>query len=54
MSLISKLIDIGKTPVSQLKNKFYFTDNIEEKVKAKSKEINRYVTTQHVTNRYSQ
>ena len=54
MSLISKLIDIGKTPLSQLKNKFYFTDNIEEKVKAKSKEINRYVTTQHVTNRYSQ
>jgi len=54
MSLISKLIDIANTPLSQLKNKFYFTDNVQEKVKAKSKEINGCVTTQHVTNRYSQ
>ncbi len=54
MSLISKLIDIANTPLSQLKNKFYFTDNVQEKVKAKSKEINGCVTTQHVTNRHSQ
>ena len=54
MSLISKLIDFGNTPISQLKNKFYFTDNVEEKVKAKSKEINRQVNTQQVINRYSQ
>lgn len=54
MSLISKLIDIGNTPLSQLKNKFYFTDNVQERVKAKSKEINRQADAQQVTNRYTQ